>query len=30
MSHSYALVGGNIHSEKDLLSTIMSDSLGNG
>lgn len=30
MSHSYALVGGNNHSENDLLSTIMSDSLGNG
>ena len=30
MSHSYALVGGINHGEKDLLSTITSNSLGYG
>ena len=30
MSHSYALLGGINHSEKDLLSTLTSDSLGYG
>lgn len=30
VSHSYALLGGINHSEKDLLSTITSDSLGYG